>query len=142
MNRYHFVAVGLLIVCIGGMALLSRKSTSTKNENDWNVINGAAEISEDPVEQRLTIHQSSRRAILRTSSGFVVDPSKLHITTDHPDATTLIIDQSGNPSKILGKLSSDGKIKVINPAGVIVGPSAEIDLERLLIESTLDSPSE
>ncbi|MAS96381.1 MAG: hypothetical protein CMO55_24545 [Verrucomicrobiales bacterium] len=140
MNRYHFIGLGVLIACIGVIALLLQRSSVP--ERDWDVIQGDAEISEDHSERTLTIHQSTRRAILRTSSGFVVDPTKLHITTDHPDATTLIIDESGIPSRILGKLSSDGSIKVINPAGIIVGPDARIDFESPIVESTLDTRSE
>jgi len=44
-------------------------------------------------------------------------------------------DTSGNPSEILGSLSSNGKVFLINPAGVIFGVGSQIDTAGLIASS-------
>jgi filamentous hemagglutinin family protein len=48
---------------------------------------------------------------------------------------------SGNPSEILGSLSSNGKVWLINPAGIMVGAGARIDVAGF-VASTLNVSNE
>ena len=140
MKHLRYTGLGLIIVCIAAIAVhIQKKSTST---GDCSLIQGEAEISNSTPEKTLTIHQSSKKAIIRTESGFFVNSGKLHITSDHPNPTTIVIDESGNPSRLFGKLTSDGELFVINPKGLIVGPHSEIDLNQSIVESTLEPASE
>ena len=46
---------------------------------------------------------------------------------------------SGSPSEIYGTLQSNGRIFLINPSGILVGPGGQVNT-RAFIGSTLDAP--
>src|SRR4030095_15763820 len=47
----------------------------------------------------------------------------------------------GNPSSIYGSLRANGKVYLINPNGVFIGPSGRVDAGSF-VASTLDTPDE
>ena len=55
-----------------------------------------------------------------------------------PSATSSVLNrvQGGDPSKLLGQLQSNGKVFLVNPAGILVGEGARIDVGAL-VASTL-----
>ena len=53
---------------------------------------------------------------------------EIQIKSPHPNSKTLIRVHSENPSRIYGKLKSDGEILLINPKGIIIGPKGIIDV--------------
>lgn len=57
------------------------------------------------------------------------------------DASVLNRVLGADPSSILGTLSSNGQVYLINPNGILVGPSARIDTAAF-IASTLDIPDQ
>jgi len=65
--------------------------------------------------------------------------SQENVYFQQQDATSMVLNRvtGGDPSHILGNLSSNGHVWLINPYGVLFGPDARIDVAGL-IASTLD----
>jgi filamentous hemagglutinin family protein len=60
------------------------------------------------------------------------------VTFDNGSGATLNRVTGGSPSAILGKLSATGSLYVINPQGIVVGPSGVISTGGRFVASTLD----
>lgn len=99
------------------------------------VVAGNVTVTVDGTQMRLD--QTSRAAIMNWQQ-FNIAPNELvRILQNSPDAAMLARVTGGNPSELLGRLQADGKLFLINPNGVIVGPGAMIDTAAFLA-STLD----
>ncbi len=87
----------------------------------------------------LTIHQNSATAIINWQN-FSIGAGEITQFVQ-PGASSLAINRvvSGNPSAIYGQLTANGGVMVINPNGVLVGPSGVIDVGGALTLSTLDA---
>nr|WP_298725280.1 MBG domain-containing protein [uncultured Steroidobacter sp.] len=86
---------------------------------------------------QMTLDQASRTAIMNWQS-FNIAPNELvRILQSGTDAAMLARVTGGNPSELLGRLQADGKVFLINPRGVLVGPGAMIDTAAFMA-STLD----
>ncbi|MFL9964348.1 filamentous hemagglutinin N-terminal domain-containing protein [Paraburkholderia sediminicola] len=60
------------------------------------------------------------------------------VTFDNGSGATLNRVTGGSPSAILGRLSATGSLYVINPQGIVVGPSGAITTGGRFVASTLD----
>jgi len=99
------------------------------------VVAGNVTVTVNGTQMRLD--QTSRAAIMNWQQ-FNIAPNELvRILQNAPDAAMLARVTGGNPSELLGRLQADGKLFLINPNGVIVGPGAMIDTAAFLA-STLD----
>lgn len=85
----------------------------------------------------LVIEQHSDQAILNWQSFNIGRNNAVHF--DQPDASAVTLNRiyQGSPSQILGRLSADGQVYLINPNGVLFGEGAQVDV-RSLVASTLD----
>ena len=86
---------------------------------------------------QLTLDQASRAAIMNWQSFGIAPNEFVRILQQGPDAVLLARVTGGDPSQLLGRLQADGKLFLINPKGVLVGPGAVIDTAAFLA-STLD----
>ena len=100
------------------------------------VVGGTASIS-SPVPQGTVIDQSSARAIINWQS-FSIGGSE-YVQFNQPDASSVTLNRvtGGDPSSILGNLSANGQVFLINPNGVYFGPGATLDVGGL-VASTMD----
>jgi len=89
----------------------------------------------------LSIGQSSDRAIINWQD-FSIGAGNL-TRFIQPGASSAALNRviGGNPSSIYGQLQANGQIFLINPAGVLVGASGQIDTAGL-VASTLDLSNE
>jgi filamentous hemagglutinin family protein len=82
-----------------------------------------------------TITTTDRQTIIdysKDGSGFSVNQD-WHIHFQQPDGgATLNRVSTGNPSSIFGKLTSNGDVYIVNPAGVIFGSSSVVDVKKLV----------
>lgn len=139
MKGIRFAVIGLSVILAGFFFFLFRyPSGETHDEMESSE---TATLSKGNTDQVMVIHQSSRKAVLNLND-FNLESTNLRIETDHPDSMTLIRVNGGNPSIIRGKISSNGQIVLINPAGVMVSPEAVIDLDQTVMGSTLGPTSE
>ena len=100
------------------------------------VVAGSATINR-PGAGVLTINQTSDRAIINWTS-FSINAGELtRFNQPSVNAATLNRVLSGNPSEIYGTLQANGHVYLINPSGILVGPSGQINT-RSFVGSTLN----
>ncbi len=100
------------------------------------VVNGGVEIG-DGLGGHLAITQSSHKGIINWEDFSIGIGELTEFRQPGADSATLNRVVSGNPSAIQGALRANGKIFVINPNGIMVGPGGSIDVAGLVL-STLD----
>ncbi|MDE2356986.1 MAG: filamentous hemagglutinin N-terminal domain-containing protein, partial [Alphaproteobacteria bacterium] len=85
----------------------------------------------------LTVNQTSQRAIIDWNSFSVGPGAWVHFV--QPGATSAILNRvtGGNPSQIYGAIQANGQVFVINPNGVVVGPTGVIQAGAF-VASTLN----
>ena len=123
--RLSLLAFALLCAFAGGVAA---------NPNGATVVNGKAEVS-----------TSGKTLTVTNAPGTIINWQGFSIA---PDELTRFIQQSASsavlnrvvgqdPSSLLGRLQSNGRVFLINPNGIVFGASARIDVGGL-VASTLD----
>ena len=85
----------------------------------------------------LDVTQSTNRAVIDWSS-FNINGNEQTIFKQ-PSATSMVLNRihDANPSQILGTLTANGRVMLVNPNGVVFGKNAKVDVSGL-IASTAD----
>jgi len=112
------------LAAIPGLALAELPSGGT-------VAGGAASIANiDANHQRIT--QTTDRAIINWQT-FSIGASD-YVQFIQPSTASVALNRvvGGNPSSILGSLSANGQVFLVNPNGVYFGPGAQIDVAGLV----------
>jgi trimeric autotransporter adhesin len=105
------------------------------NPTGGTVVAGSATIgSAGPT---LTINQSSNQAIINWQQFSIANGETTKFLVPTSLSATLNRVTGGNPSAIYGSLQSNGIVYLVNPSGIVVGPSGRIDTAGFLA-STLD----
>ena len=112
-------------------------STGWANPKGGSVVTGGVTIA--PGEKSLTINQTSNKAIVNWQSFSIGAGEKTRINLPSSLSTILNRVVGADPSLIAGQLSSNGKVYLINPNGIVVGPNGRIDTGAF-IASTLNVP--
>src|ERR1700722_7161417 len=83
----------------------------------------------------LTVSQTSNQAILNWSSFNVGADGK--VVFNQPGATSIALNKiyQANPSTILGQVSANGQIYLINPNGFVFGANATVNVAGLVASS-------
>ncbi len=107
------------------------------NASAW-VSSGSAALVQQG--NRETINQSSANATLNWSSFNI--SSNGTVTFVQPTTASVALNQifQGDPSKILGALSANGTIYLINQNGILFGPGAQVNVGSLLATSLNITP--
>lgn len=98
---------------------------SHANPTGGQVVSGNASIQSSG--SQTTINQGSNRAIINWQ-GFSINRGE-STRFNLPSSSSAVLNRvvGGNPSELLGSLSSNGKVFLINPNGVLVGNGATIN---------------
>lgn len=90
------------------------------------VVGGAAKIS-NPAAGQTIVDQSSSRAVIDWR-GFDVG-AEATVRFNQPDAGAITVNRvtEGGASLIDGHVSANGKVVILNPNGVLIGPGGRID---------------
>ena len=89
----------------------------------------------------LTINQSTQNAIINWQQFSIANGELTKFLVPSASSATLNRVLGGNPSAIYGTLQSNGVLYLVNPSGIVVGPSGRIDTASFLA-STLDVSNE
>ncbi len=121
------------LCCATSMMILLSHHTAYANPQDGQVVAGNATISSSG--NKLDVHQGSDKAIIdwRSFDIGVNEHTQFYQPTNN--ATTLNRVNNHNPSQILGKLSANGNIVLVNPNGVFFGKDSQVDVNRLIATS-------
>lgn len=99
------------------------------------IISGDGSISQ--VGETLTIDQERDRMILHWERFDVGRDAAVIFRQPDSEAVALNRVSGHNPSRILGSLSANGRVFLINPSGIVFGEGAQVDVGAL-VASTLD----
>lgn len=83
----------------------------------------------------VTIKTSSTNTILHWPSFNILSGEKVHFDLANAGAVLNRVDKNSGMSQILGTLSSNGKVFLINPAGVMIGAGAKINTAGFVASS-------
>ena len=100
------------------------------NPTGGQVVAGSASISTAP--SQVTVNQSSNKAIINWQSFSINEGESTRFNQPSVNSITLNRIKGQDPSKILGSLSANGQVWLVNPNGVYFGPNATIDVSGLL----------
>jgi filamentous hemagglutinin family protein len=117
-----------------GFSLLVFASAKA-NPTGGAVVAGSATIG--PAGKTLSVTQGSQNAIINWQTFSIASGETTRFFVPNSSAATLNRVVGGNPSAIYGTLQSNGVLFLINPSGILVGPTGRIDTAGFL-GSTLD----
>ena len=100
------------------------------------VVSGSATIT-TPTTQSLVVTQSSQKAVLHWGSFNIGSAETVQFVQPNADAVALNRVIGSDPSSILGRLSANGKVFLVNPNGILFGKGASVNTGSL-VASTLD----
>ena len=96
------------------------------------IIRGVSSVDQIS-DNQLVIHQSQEKAIIDWHTFNIGEQASTHFDQQKNAnwaALNRIYDQ--NPSQILGKLSADGRIYLINQNGILFGPNSQVNVHSLI----------
>jgi filamentous hemagglutinin family protein len=97
------------------------------------ITSGSASIATSG--SRMTVNQSSQQMIANWNSFNIGVNAGVNFIQPNKQATALNRIQDQNPTQILGSLSANGKVFLLNPSGIIFGQSARVDVGGLVASS-------
>jgi len=98
------------------------------------VVAGQATITQ-PTPTSQVINQTSGKAIIDWKSFSIATGEKVRFNQPSTTSVTLNRVTGYDPSYILGEMSSNGKIFLVNPYGVVFGAGARVDVGGLVVSS-------
>ncbi len=119
-----------------GIGALAAPMMALASPTGGQVVGGQASIS-TPDANSTIINQASQNAIVNWQS-FSVDANQ-YVQFIQPDSSSVILNRvvGGDVSNILGTITANGQVFLVNPNGVFFGKGASLDVQGLLA-STLD----
>ena len=95
------------------------------------LVSGAATITR-PDGRNTVIDQSTSQAIIDWRRFGISEDHAVTFSQPGRDAVTLNRVSGGEPSSILGRMSANGTVMLVNPDGILFGPQARIDVGGLV----------
>jgi len=120
-------------------ALLGLSTPSFAGPEGGNVVRGAASISS--ADKTTTINQSTDRAVINWNRFSVAADEAVRFNQPSNTSATLNRVTGAERSDILGSLSANGHVFLINPNGVLIGAGAQVNVGGF-IASSLDMDDE
>lgn len=104
------------------------------NPSGADVVHGDVTLS-SPGAGGLVVHQNSHAAIINWQQFSIGDGE--YVVFNQPSASAAVLNRvlGGNPSEILGDLSANGRVFLINPQGVMFGAGSHVDVGSLVVST-------
>lgn len=128
MRRFLFYSITLL-------ALLQTNASYALPEGGQ-VRQGHAEFSQ--IDHQLMIQQQSEQAVIEFDHFSIAEHERVQFIQPNQNSLTINRITGGNASDIMGQLEANGHLFIINPAGILFGPHAQVKVGSLTA-STLDA---
>ncbi|RDU94746.1 filamentous hemagglutinin N-terminal domain-containing protein [Trinickia dinghuensis] len=100
-------------------------------------IAGSGSITGNSAGTTLTINQNTSRGVIDWD-GFSIDGGH-RVNFNNGSGATLNRVTGGDPSLIVGALTATGSVYLINPQGIVVGPTGTVSTGGRFVASTLDA---
>ncbi len=131
MKKYLQSASCLSLVLAAGLLV---SGPAHANPEDGVVAAGSATIT--TTGPKLDVHQSSNQVVIDWRSFDIAPDEHTQFYQPSSSATALNRINSGDASQILGKLSANGNVIIINPSGVMFGQGSQVDVNGLVATSS------
>ena len=112
------------------MLSFALSSGTFANPEGGNVVSGSANISANG--KKLDVYQQSDRAVIDWRSFDIQIDEHTQFHQPSSSATALNRVNSADPSHILGQLSANGNVILVNPNGVFFGSGSKVDVNGLI----------
>lgn len=96
-----------------------------------NVAAGNVTITQ-PTGSDLVVNQTSNKAIINWQNFDILNGESTRFNQPGSNSVALNRVGSGSPTQILGKLSANGKLVIVNPNGVFFGATSQVDVAGLV----------
>lgn len=128
-NRTTIKAIVLALVSVGIVSLPINPAFA--NPTDGKVVAGNAVINNESAT-KIGVVQTSNRAIVDWKSYSI--GANEHVQYYQPSASAVTLNRvvGEDPSKILGRISANGQVFLVNPNGIYFGKGAQIDVAGLV----------
>ena len=123
------------LLCSTALTLLL-PTIASANPQDGQVAAGTATITQTG-SSTLNINQTSQKAIINWQSFNIGTGETTNFNQPNTSAITLNRVTGVDPSSIMGNLTANGQVWLINPNGIAFGKSARVDVAGLLA-TTID----
>lgn len=131
-NRLHIAIMMILGWVIG--TLITFPQVISANPTGGAVVAGNATIGVNPDNpQHQIITQTTPKAIINWDSFSNGVGERIQFVQPSPSAIVLNRVIGAEPSVILGRIDANGHVWVLNPAGVLFGPTATVDVGGLFV---------
>ncbi len=124
----------LFFSCILSFLLFS-SSISYALPQDPTIQAGDVNIQQ-PTDNQLNIIQGSDKAIIDWRAFSIQNNESVNFKLPSSNGVTLNRVTGNEPSKILGQLTSNGKLFLINPNGILFGANSRVDVNGLVATTT------
>lgn len=113
------------------IGLLMAPQPGLANPLGGQVVQGSATITQTSAT-RTDINQTSQKAIINWDD-FSIGAGE-HTNFNQPNANAVALNRvvTTNPSNILGRLTANGKVMIVNPNGVFFGKGSQVDVGALV----------
>ena len=125
-----------LLLSASAAFVLMQASNASANPTGADVVSGSATVS-NPSANKLVVNQTSDKAIIDWKNFDISENEWTQFVQPGSNSVALNRITDGNPTEILGKLTANGKLMVVNPNGVFFGANSTVDAAGL-IASTSD----
>jgi filamentous hemagglutinin family protein len=125
------LGVVLFTFCTGAASsALSQEPAPGELPTGGSIAAGSGNISSS--SSQVTINQSSDRVVINWDTFNIGQDAA--VTFTQPDSSSAALNRitDQNPSQIFGKLSANGQIYLSNPAGIVFGPSSQVNVGSLI----------
>ena len=128
--RALLASVGLVMTGAGHAAAPPPPPAPTQLPTGSQVVAGQAQVSSSGAV--LDVAQTSQRAVIDWKSFDVGSAAQVRFLQPGADSATLNRVLDGNPSQIAGRITAPGQVFLSNPAGVLFGKTASVDVGGLV----------
>ncbi len=122
-----------VLTAVTALAALMDLDQALALPTDGTVVEGQAEIVYGP--SSVTIRQGTERVVIDWQTFDIAGDESVSFIQPDQLAAALNRVLSGGPSQILGSLNANGQVFISNPAGVVFGPDAAVDVQSIVATS-------
>ncbi|WP_293777560.1 filamentous hemagglutinin N-terminal domain-containing protein [uncultured Oxalicibacterium sp.] len=128
----HLAAGSILVIChAGALAELPTGGQVTAGSGQINT----------PSDGHMVINQNSNKMVIDWTSYSIGSGNSVQYIQPSADAIALNRVLGGDPSIIRGTISANGRVVLLNPNGILFGPTSKVEVASLLA-STLNMSNE
>jgi|CXWL01.1.fsa_nt_gi filamentous hemagglutinin family protein len=125
------------LLCASAAFVLLQASNASANPTGATVVSGGISINTPQVGQ-LVVNQSTNQAVINWHNFDIGSGESTQFIQPSSNSVALNRITDGNPTQILGNLSANGKLMIVNGSGVFFGANSHVDVAGL-IASTSDT---